>query len=99
MFDVLLHVGVAELSADQSFGGEQGVFRVLNGLSFGWGADQFGSVVGEGDHGWGGPLSFGVFQNFRGLSFHDSDATVGGSEVDTANVTGHLGEGLEGFNE
>ena len=57
---VLLHLRVIVSLADESLGGEDGVVRVGDGLSFGWCADQPLSVFGECYDGGSGVAALGV---------------------------------------
>lgn len=64
---------------DLPLGGEEGVFRVDNGLSLGGLTDQSFAVLGERHNGRGRSTTFRVFNNSRGLSLHDGDTRVGGT--------------------
>jgi hypothetical protein len=77
-----------ELAADEALGGENGVFRVGDGLAFGGLADEALAVFGESDHRGGGAGTFRVFQHDGLAAFHDGHAGVGGAEVDSENF-GH----------
>lgn len=64
---------------DLPLSGEEGVFRVDDGLSLGGLTDQSLTILGEGNNGRGGSATFGVFNDSRSLSLHDGDTRVGGS--------------------
>ena len=49
--------------------------------------DEALALVREGDDGRGRPSAFGVFDDFGRRAFHDSDAGIGGAEVDTNDLT------------
>lgn len=88
---------VIESSSDQSLGGEDSVFGVSDGLSFGGRSDKSLAFFGEGDD-WGGSSdTFWVLDNFGGLAFHEGDTWVGGSEIDTDDGISFFGG--EGFGE
>jgi hypothetical protein len=81
--DVLLDFFFVELAADQALDGEQGVFRVGDGLAFGRRADEDLAVFLVGDDRRRGTSAFGIFDDLRLTAFHDRHAGVGGAQVDT----------------
>lgn len=52
--DILLDLSIGELSANQTLGSEESVFRVHNGLTLGRLANQALALLGEGDNRWSG---------------------------------------------
>src|SRR6185503_6161742 len=76
--------------SDQALDGEDGLFRIGDRLPFGRLADQPLTVVRERDDRWGGAHAFCVFDDFRRLAFHHGDAGIGGSEVDTDDLSHDL---------
>jgi hypothetical protein len=83
--DVLLHFLFVELAADQALDGEQGVLRVGDGLALGRRANQDFAIFLVSNNGRRGTRAFGVFDYLWLTIFHDRDAGVGGSQVDTDN--------------
>jgi hypothetical protein len=81
-----LHVGldlrVIELSADETLGVEDRVVRVHRNLVLGSISDET-LRVGEGDVGRGGAVSLVVGDDLDTVVLPDSDAGVGGSEVNS----------------
>lgn len=65
VLDVLLDVGVIEATADESFGRIEGVLRISDGLTLGWGADEPLAVISEGDDGRRGSHTLSIFNNLR----------------------------------
>ena len=53
LLDVALDLGVGELAADQTLGGEEGVLGVHDGLALGGNTDETLTVLGQGDDGGG----------------------------------------------
>ena len=74
-------------------------------LSLGWHSDESLVVVGESDNRWGSSLTcianelaqsfsnlvltFSIFDDFGVVSFHDGDAGVGGSQINSNDATEH----------
>ena len=87
-FGKLLGRGIIVPAPDQSLDGEQGLFRVGDGLTLGGLTDQSFVAVGEGNHRWGRACAFGVFDHTGVLAIHDSDAGICSSKVNTNNF-GH----------
>jgi hypothetical protein len=75
------------LSADEAFGGKNGVLGIGDRLAFCGLAHKTFASLGESDDGWSRARAFGVGDDHRLASFHDSHAGVGGSEIDTENAT------------
>ena len=82
-----LHVGldlsVGELASDEALGVEDGVVRVHGDLVLGGISDE-ALVVGETDVGGGGAVSLVVGDDLNAVVLPDTDARVGGSEIDSA---------------
>jgi hypothetical protein len=87
LLDVVLDLGVLESSTNQTLGGEQGVLGVDNGLSLGGDTDKSLAVLGEGNDGGGGSVTLSVLNHLGGLTLHDGDGGVGGTEIDTDDGT------------
>ena len=64
--DVLLHLGVLELAADQALDRVEGVGRVGHRLALGRGAHQHLAVLAEGDDGRRGAIALGILDDARG---------------------------------
>ena len=84
---VLLDLGIGHAAADQALDGEDGVFRVGDGLALGRLADE-PLALGEGDDGRRGARALCVLDDAGLAAVHDGDAAVGGPEVD-ADDFGH----------
>ena len=89
---------IHEQPAYESFGGENGVLGVGDGLSLGGGAHQFLPVCGEGHDRGGGAETLLIFDHFGHVAFHNCDAGVGRTEVDSDYVGGG-GEARRGAGE
>jgi hypothetical protein len=87
--DVSLHVLVLELAANQTFGVEDGVGWVTGGLVLGSVTDET-FFLGEGDVRGGGVETLVVGDDFDFVVLEDTDAGVGGSEIDTDGWVGHV---------
>ena len=87
-FGKLLGRGIIVPAPDQSLDGEQGLFRVGEGLALGGLADKPLVTVGKGDHRGGRARAFGVFDHTGVLAIHDGDAGIRSSKVNTNNF-GH----------
>ena len=91
VLSIVLDGFIVESSTDQSLSGENGIFRIGDGLSFSSWTDQSFSFFGEGNN-WGcGSDTFGVLNNFWSLTFHKGNTGVGGSEIDTNNSVTFFG--------
>ena len=88
--DVLLGFGVVEAAADEALDGVEGGGGVGDGLALGGVADELFFTL-EGDDGGSGAETFGVFDDTGLVTFHDGNAGVGGTEIDTDDVTLDLG--------
>mmetsp|Transcript_8803 Transcript_8803/g.16189 ORF Transcript_8803/g.16189 Transcript_8803/m.16189 type:complete len:281 (+) Transcript_8803:1580-2422(+) len=88
---VLLGHRVIEATADETLGGENSVFRVLDGLALRGGSDKH-RVVSEGDEGRCRPRTLGVFDNTYIFALHHSDTAVRGTQIDTDDLASR-GEG------
>ena len=73
--------------ANITFGGEDGIGGVGDGLALGGLANDTLAAFGEGDHGGGGAGTFAVFEDGGDAAFHDCHAGVGGAEVDAENFS------------
>ncbi|EMI50595.1 putative NAD-specific glutamate dehydrogenase [Stenotrophomonas maltophilia AU12-09] len=89
--DVLLHLAIGELAADQALHRIEGVLRVGHGLALGRGTDQDFAVLGVGDDRRGGAIAFRILDDAGLAAVHDRHARVGGAEVDT-NDLAHGGD-------
>ena len=87
--DVSLHVLVLELAANQTFGVEDGVGWVTGGLVLGSVTDET-FFLGEGDVRGGGVETLVVGDDFDFVVLEDTDAGVGGSEIDTDGWMRHV---------
>ncbi|EON15887.1 NAD-specific glutamate dehydrogenase [Cupriavidus sp. GA3-3] len=85
--DVLLDFLLFELAADQALDRVQGVARIGDGLALGRRADQDLAVFHVGDDRRGGAGTLRVFDDLGGVAFQDRDAAIGGTEVDTDDLT------------
>jgi hypothetical protein len=79
--DVLLHLGVGELAADQALHRIERVLRIGDGLALGGRADH-DFVVLERNHRRRRAVAFGVLDDTRGVALHDRHARVRRAEVD-----------------
>src|SRR5262249_53768685 len=79
----LLHLGVVVAPADEALDGEDGVLGVGDGLAPGDLADQPLATVGECDDGGGDATPFGIGDDDGIATFHDRDARIRGSQVDS----------------
>ena len=80
--DVCLNGLVFELSSDESLGIEDSVQWVSGSLILGSISDE-SVILGEGNVRWGGVVSLIVWNDFDLVVLPDSNAGVGGSEIDT----------------
>eukprot|EP00825_Cyclidium_porcatum_P020561 TRINITY_DN2324_c0_g1_i1.p1 TRINITY_DN2324_c0_g1~~TRINITY_DN2324_c0_g1_i1.p1 ORF type:complete len:178 (-),score=25.16 TRINITY_DN2324_c0_g1_i1:167-700(-) len=81
--DVFLYFFFHELATNQAFDGVERVFGVGDGLTFGRGTHQHFAIFLVGDDGRCGTGTFGVFNHFGHIAFHDGHAAVGGAQIDT----------------
>ena len=79
--DVLDKDGVVHLAADHALGVKHRVGRVHSGLVFGGIADE-ALRVGKGNPRRGGAVALVVGDDLRALVLPDSDARVGGAQID-----------------
>ncbi len=84
---VLGHHGVFHAAANEALDCKEGVFRVGHALPFGGLADQGFAFGVESDDGRGGAGPFRIFDYLGGLAFHDGDARVCRSKVNTNNFS------------
>ena len=70
-------------AAHEALDGEDGVFRVGDGLALGHLAHQALAALGEGDDGGGSARTLFIRNDFWLAALHDSDARVGGAEIDS----------------
>lgn len=89
--EILLDLGVLELSSNQPLGSEQGVLGVDNSLSLGGHTNKSLTVLGECDDGGSGSTTLSVLDNSRGLTLHHGDTRVGCTQIDTDDGARHLG--------
>jgi len=92
VLQVLLGVLVIESATNQTLGSVDGVLGVLHGLTLGNITDEAGAVLSEGDDRGRSSLTFGVLDDLSVARLHDSDAGVGGAQIDTDNA-GEVGGG------
>ncbi|ELA00912.1 NAD-specific glutamate dehydrogenase [Cupriavidus sp. HMR-1] len=85
--DVLLDFLLFELAADQALHRVQRVTRVGDGLALGRRANQDLAIFHVGDDRRRGACAFGVLDDFRRVAFQNGHAAVGGTEVDTDDLT------------
>ena len=78
-----LIVDLVVAAAHEALDGEDGVLGVGDGLALGHLADQPLAALGEGDDRGGGARTLLIRNDFWFAAFHDSDARVGGTEVDS----------------
>ena len=73
-------------AAHEALDGEDGVLRVGDGLALGHLAYQPFTALGEADNGGGGARTLFICNDFRLAALEDSDARVGGAEIDADNL-------------
>ena len=88
--DVFLHNIVSKTTANQALHRKQGVGRVGNSLTLGGLTNQHFVVVGIGDDGRRGTRAFAVFQNLDLVTFHHGNTGVGGTQVNTDDLTHYI---------
>ncbi len=81
--DVLLYFLFLEAAADQALHCVQSVLGIGNGLTFCRRASQNLAIFLISDDGRSSACAFRVFDHARLAAFHDSDAGIGGAEVNT----------------
>lgn len=86
LLDVLLGGGVVEAAADEALDGVEGGGGVGDGLALGGMTDDLFLTL-EGNDGGSGAETFGVFKDAGLVTFHDGNAGVGGTEIDTDDFT------------
>ena len=74
---------VVEAAPDQALDRVEGLHRIGDRLTLGGLADEPLAGVGEGDHRRGRPRAFGILDDLGVAAFHDRDAGIGRTEVDT----------------
>ena len=87
MLHVFLNNRIIELPADQPLGVEDGIAGIFGNLVFGGVADE-SFVVGEGDIGGSGSVALIVGDDLDSIILPDTDAGVGGAEVDSDGFLG-----------
>ena len=75
------------VGAHLALDGGDGAVGVGDGLALGDLANHTLAGLGEGHHGRGGAGAFGVGNNGSLAAFHHGDAAIGGSQIDTDNLT------------
>ena len=93
VLDIGLNLGVAELASDETLRVEDGVVGVHGDLVLGGITNQT-LGVGEGNEGWGGPVALVVGDDLNAIVLPDTDARVGGAQVDANSFCGHYGDSL-----
>ena len=69
-------------TAHEALDGEDGVFRVGDGLALGHLANEALAGLGEADDGGGGTATLFIWNYFGLSALEDGDARIGGAEVD-----------------
>mmetsp|Transcript_20213 Transcript_20213/g.45979 ORF Transcript_20213/g.45979 Transcript_20213/m.45979 type:complete len:293 (+) Transcript_20213:1121-1999(+) len=88
MLDILFQSGISKLSSNQTLCCIEGVVRVRDCLSLGWHTHQHRSIFLEGNNRRSCSGAFGILNHFRCLlSFHQSNAGVGGSQIHADHVS------------
>ncbi len=85
--DRFLHFSRTVLAPHQPLDGENGVFRVGDGLTLRDLADQPFAFVRDGDNRRSGSTAFRVGDDDRVSAAHDRDAGIGGSKIDADDLT------------
>ena len=80
---VALHDVVLKTTTDQSLYGKQRILRICHRLALGRLSDEHLIVTGKCDDGRRRTRALGVFNNPRFPALEDSDARIGGSEIDS----------------
>ena len=87
MLHVFLNDRVIELPADQPLGIKDGIAGIFGDLVLGGVANE-SLVVGEGDIGGSGSVTLIVGDDLDSIILPDTDAGVGGAEVDSDGFLG-----------
>ncbi len=74
------------VGAHLPFDGSDGAVRILDGLVLGHAADQTLAVLVEADDGGSSAAAFRIGDNDGFAAFHNGDAAVGGTKVNTDNL-------------
>jgi len=82
-----LHLGVGELATHKALDGEDGVLRVNDSLVAGNRPDQALALVADGHDGGDQPPAFRRGDNRGFAAFHHGDHRVGGTQIDTDDLT------------
>lgn len=80
---IVLHFLIPELSTNESLEREDSVGRVDDSLALGRQTNQAFAVLGESDDRRCRPCTLSVLDDASSLAFHDRDAGVGRTQVDT----------------
>ena len=83
MLNVFLHLLVLKLPSDESLEGEDSVGSIDNGLPLGRQANQTFPVLCESNNGRGRPRPFCIFDHLGRLAFHDRDARIRCTQINT----------------
>ena len=75
-------------STDQTLDSVESVGGVGDGLASSSHTYKTLTIVGKRHNGWGRAGTFSVLNDTRGFSFHDGNARVGSTEIDTNNIAG-----------
>ncbi len=75
------------MASDFTLDGADGAVRVGNSLTLGDLADQTLAVLGKRYDGSSGARAFSVRNNNRLAAFHNGDAGIGSTQIDTDNLT------------
>src|SRR3546814_20949483 len=81
---VLLGHGIVEAPADQALDGEEGVFRIGDGLTLGRLAHEALVSIGERDHRRRRARALGILDDLEVLAVHDRHTGIRRAEVYTA---------------
>ena len=83
MCGVLLNLSIVELTTNETLERKDGVGRVDDGLPLGWQSHETLPVLRERDDRWCCPCTLRVLNHLRRLAFHNGDAGICCSKVDT----------------
>mmetsp|Transcript_113992 Transcript_113992/g.157989 ORF Transcript_113992/g.157989 Transcript_113992/m.157989 type:complete len:497 (+) Transcript_113992:667-2157(+) len=86
MLHILLGLIIVERTTNESLGSVESVLRVLDGLSLSDITNVSSAIIREGNNRWGSSLTFSVLDNLGGSGFHNSNARVGGTKINTDNA-------------
>ena len=82
-----LFIDLVVATAHEALDGVNGVFRIGDGLALGDLSHQPLAILGESDDRWRRPSTFFVGDDFGLAAFHDGDHRVGGTQVNSDNLS------------